>query len=188
MHQQGHVGEHAAIVGAGSDDDAIVFPDVAHDERDLGFGHIVDLHLFDASLGGATGHNLGHTGGVAVHGTVDDDDAFFGFLLAPLGVFADDPSEVRTPDQTMRRSNHLDLQSTQLFNGFQGLHGHLADDVGIIAAHLVLIEGEVNLVVEDAAVQSAKAAEGVVAEHDLAALLVGHHRLGPVHHRHHEEL
>ena len=31
-------------------------------------------------------------------------------------------------------------------------------------------------------------AESVVAKNNLAALLVSHHRLGPVHHRHHKEL
>ena len=44
------------------------------------------------------------------------------------------------------------------------------------------------MVVEDAAVQGTEATESIVAEHDATRLLVSHHRLGPMHHRHHEKL
>ena len=105
-----------------------------------------------------------------------------------MRVLANDPSEVVAPDQAMRWGYHLDFQGTKFLDGFQGLHGHLADYVGVIAAHVILIESEVHLVVKDAAIQGTEATKGIVAEDYFAVLLVGHHRLGPVHHRHHEEL
>ena len=175
-------------MGAGSYDHAFVFPDVAHDEADLGLGHVIHLHLLDASLSRATGYNLCHACRVAVHRAIDDDHAFLTLLFAPLRVFAEYPGEVAAPYQAMRRCNHLDLQPAELLDGLQGLHGHLAHDVGIVTAHVVLIKGEVDLVVEDATVQGTESAESIVAEDDLAALFVGHHRLRPVYHRHHEEL
>ena len=88
----------------------------------------------------------------------------------------------------MQRADVLDVEPRGLAQHGLHLRAVLADDVGVVAAGLVYaLVHEVHLVGEDAAVERAEGAEGVGGEEYLVRRVVGHHDLGPVDHRGHDE-
>ena len=144
----------------------------------------MDFDVRHAAAAQAVGDALGHAGGVAVHGAIDDRGALRRLLAAHAVVKPDDFFHaVATVDGAVRRADHPDRQRSGLFEGSLHVDAEAGHDSGVIAARFVGVNAHVQLVAEDAAVERAVAAESVAGKGDAAGVLEGDHRLGPVHHR-----
>ena len=87
------------------------------------------------------------------------------------------------PYKAVQRADVVKLKSGGLFQNCLDLCAVFADDVRVIAAGFVnVICEEIDLVVE-----RAEGAEGVGREKHFVGKIIGHHDLGPMHHRSHDE-
>ena len=92
------------------------------------------------------------------------------------------------PYKAVQRADVVKLKSGRLFQNCLDLCAVFADDVRVIAAGFVnVICEEIDLVVEQMSVERAEGAEGVGREKHFVGQIVGHHDLGPMHHRSHDE-
>ena len=89
-----------------------VFEAVCNQFGDMRFGNVVHTDFLHAFLRKDICQNLSHVLRIAVHGCVCNHDSFFfRFIFAPFIVLADDIVEICTPDRTMERAEHPDIQS-----------------------------------------------------------------------------
>ena len=183
-----HRDEHARVVGRGREDQVTAAEGVGHDVACGGDGGVMHAHL-DALLAEPGRKDVGGVFGVAVDRGVGDHDALFlGGVARPEQVLLEEIAEVAAPDETVQRADIGDVELCGLLQHRLHLRAVLAHDVGVVAAGLVDAVGEeVDLIVEEPAVEGAEAAEGVRGEEDFVGGVVGHHDLGPVHHRRHDE-
>ena len=152
-------------------------------------GDVVDLDVADAEVGQLPGQDVRGSLGIAVDGGVGDDNGvLFGRIGRPVDVFVNKPADVLAPDRAVQRADRLDLDRRGLFQQSLYLCAVFADDVGIVAPRVVEPLGlEVDLVGIEVAAQRAERAEGVGGEEGLRRGIIGHHDLGPVYHRGHDE-
>ena len=148
----------------------------------------MDDDLAHSCLHRSAGYGLGHTGCVAIHRTIANDESLFGLALAQTAVSIDGAVHVLGPDGAMGGAYHADVEPAEFLEG--GAHGRtiLAEDGGIVALHLAEVGFDVHVAVEHCPIERAETAEGIAAEEHAAAEEVGDHRLGPMQHRGHEEL
>ena len=183
-----HGHEHAGVVGRGGKDQVAAAEGVGDDVAGGGHGGVVHAHAH-AALGEHAGQDVGGVLGVAVDGGVGQHHALFlGRVAGPEQVLLQEVAEVAAPDKAVQRADHGDVQLGGLLQHGLDLRAVLADDVGVVAPGLVqILDEEIGLVVEEAAVQRAEGAEGVGGEEDLVGEVIGHHDLGPVDHGGHDE-
>ena len=184
-----HVHEHAGVVRRGEEDKVARTEAFGDDLARMRRGDVVDLDVADAEVGQLPGQNIRGSLGIAVDGGVGDDDGvLFGRIGRPVDVFVDEPADVLAPDRAVQRADRLDLDRRGLFQQSLYLCAVFADDVGIVAPRIVEPLGlEVDLVGIEVAAQRAKRAKGVGGEEGLRRGIIGHHDLGPVYHRGHDE-
>ena len=183
-----HGDEHAGVIRRRGEHEVAVLEGVGEDVARGGDGGVVHLDL-DAAVGELGGEDVRGVLGVAVDAGVGDEHALYlGGVAAPLVVLGEEVAEALPPDKAVQRADVLDVEPGGLAQRGLHLRAVLADDVGVVAAGLVeVLVHEVALVGEDAAVERAEGAEGVRGEEYLVGLVVGHHDLGPVDHRGHDE-
>lgn len=152
--------------------------------RHMGVGDIVDGDIVHAALMQQRGENLGGVGRVAVHGGISDHDAlFFGFVFAPFVVFVDEPAEIASPDRSVQRAKHFDVDGAGFGENGLNLRSVLANDVGEVTSGIGQpVALKVDFVVEEHAVQSAEGAESIGREEHAIGRVKGHHDLRPVNH------
>ena len=185
-----HRGEDIHVVGDGRQHDGAAAEGLADQLADMRLGHVVDAHVAHAALGQAGGDDVRGVLRAAVDGAVDHHHALLVLRLvaAPLVVLVDNPAQVLTPDRAVQRADRLNVDGRGLGQHRLHLAAVLAHDVAVIAAGVgEPLRLKVHLVGEEVAVQRAERAEGVGGEEHLVRGVVGHHDLGPVHHRRHHE-
>ena len=152
------------------------------------FRHIVDADLFHAGFGDPTGDVIGHLRRIAIHRRIDDHDAVLALVAAPAIVQADHLARIGTPHQSVQRADRTDRIVAQFGERLLHHRAVLTDDVRIIAAHLVLVESEIGLVVVHPSVERPEHTERIARKKHAVGLVERHHRFGPVHPRRKHEL
>ena len=189
MQQVFHRHEHARVIGCGRKDEMAAAECVGDDiagRDDRGVVH-ADAHSPLRKLGGK---DVGSVLRMAVDGSIGDQDALFlGSIAAPQHIFLEEIAEVAAPDEAVQRADVLDIKPGRLFQHALHLRAVLADDVGIVPSGLIKVLGkEIGLVGKEPAVERAEKAEGIGREEDAVGAVIGHHDLGPVHHRRVDEV
>ena len=184
-----HGDEHAGVVGRRGEDQVAAAEGVGDNVACGRHGGVIHPDP-DTALDQFGGEDVGGVLRVAVDRGVGEHDALFlGGVAAPEQVLLQKVAEVAAPDKAVQRADQGDVQRGGLLQDGLDLGAVLADDVGVVAAGLTeVLDEEVGFVVEQAAVKSAEGAEGVGGEKELVRLVIGHHDLGPVDHRGHDEV
>ena len=183
-----HRDKHAGVIGGGGEDEVAAAEGIRDDIAGRGDGGVIHADL-DAALDKFGGEDVGGILGVAVDRGVGEHDALlFGGVAAPEQILLQEVAEVAAPDKAVQRADGGDFQRRGLLQHCLNLRAVLADDVGVVAAGFVdVLDEEVRLIVEEAAVQRAEGAEGIGGEERLVGQVVGHHDFRPVDHRGHDE-
>lgn len=152
--------------------------------RHMGVGDVVNGDIVHAALMQQRSKNLGGVGRVPVHGGIGDHDAlFFGFVFAPFVVFVDEPAEIASPDRSVQRAKHFDVNGTGFGENGLNLRSVLANNIGEVTSGIGQpVALKVDFVVEEHAVQSAEGAESIGREEHAIGRVKGHHDLRPVNH------
>lgn len=160
----------AAGVRKGGHDGAVVIGLAGHDSS----GNPVVLEA------GADG--IGHLFGGVPHGVVDDDSALAGFLFGHGLVEIDDFFDAFIAgDQTVVRSDHVDVQGSDNGQRFQHLGRIGQDDVEVIFLRTA-DEITVFVLVDETFGAGDILAESVLGEKNFGFRAVGHHAIRPVQH------
>ena len=123
--------------------------------------------------------------GVAVHGGIDQEHAFFfRFIGGPVDVLVHDVFDVVPPYRSVERADHLDVQLAGLAQKIHDEGPVFPYDVGVVPAGIIQpVPVEVHFVVEDPAAQGSKGTEGIGGEQDAVFGIEGYHNFRPVDHR-----
>ena len=180
-----HQWKEAALIGGSADHHPALGPHRRENVAHVRMRGIKDRDRYPL-IGDALRYGVHHLFCVAVHRAIDQrhaDLARRGGILGPFLVQFHNAQRVVPPDQAVRGCNHRDRQVGQLVDGPQHRPAKEGHDVHIVAQCLALVPGLIGaLVVKDCPAQGAITAESVTGKQDLVLNLVGHHRLGPVHH------
>ena len=182
-------GEDAGVVGGGGQHKMAVAETLGDELAGVGVAGVIHGNALHAAVGEDGGHLLGCRGGMTIDTAVNDEHALlFGTVAAPGVMLANEIAEILSPDGAMQGAYHLDVKSRGLLQHILHLNSVLADDVDVIATGIVEpVTVEVHLVGKNIAVQGAEGAESVGGEEYLVCQVVGHHHLGPMHHRSHDK-
>ena len=153
-----------------------------------GDGGVVNFDL-DAALDELAGENVHGVLRVTVDRSVGDHYAvLLGSVGAPLEILVEKIAEMAAPYKAVQRADVVELKPRRLFKNGLHLRTVFADDVGVIAPCFVdVVCEEIDLVIEQMAVERAEGAEGIGREEHFIGQVIGHHDLGPVYHRSHDE-
>lgn len=128
--------------------------------------------------------------GIAVHGSVGDEDAgFLRLVPAPQVVFIENLRKIMPPDQPVRGTDEIDRRPLQLAEQRLYLRAVAANDIGIIPPRLIHpIPFKIGFVAEQVARKRTEGAESVRRKEHAVPLLIGEHHFGPVHHGREREM
>ena len=144
-------------------------------------------NIFNALNGKFCSDGFRHLFGIAVHGTVDNDNTLFGRIPAQAIVDADNLGNIIRPYRSVSGADGGDGQTAQLCQCL--LHGRavLAHDIGVITNHFIPILIQIHACIKESAIERTEAPEAVTGEQHAFRFVEGHHGFGPVHHRSHIE-
>ena len=191
------------VVGRRTHDESTIAEHVADDVGVMRLRDVVHHDVLHAGLRGSAGDNLSGTLCVAIHRAVADDESWLRLVAAHAVVHAHHLVDVLMPNGTVGRADVVELHAGQLLQGILHRSAIFTHDVRVVANHLQPVVVAVDLLVDDAAVQCAEAAEGVHGEKKPHPLPLSkregsrysrscgaecHHRLWPVDHRSQHEV
>lgn len=107
-----HGDENAGIVSCGREHEMRRAERFGNDVGRVSYRNVVKSNVFDAVIGEATSENFGCVFGIAVHGSVSYYDGIvFGLISAPLLIFFDESCDIFAPNGTVKRTNHLNIET-----------------------------------------------------------------------------
>ena len=177
-----HRRKEFGVIGGAAQDEPPIAPSIANEIGDVRTRDVVDTDALDILFGQPACDRLHHALGVAVHRAIDDRDTALGFVPTPTRIAFDDAGRILAPDGPVRGRDDPDVDAGEFRNSALDHGAVFPDDIGEVAQDLVFEISDVNFIVEDTAVERAEAAEGIAGEEDAIGRIIGHHRLGPMHH------
>ena len=124
--------------------------------------------------------------GISVHGGIDDHDSLlFRFIGCPVIVFIQQIVQIVSPDQTMKRTDKLNLiqNRRRLVQQFPDMRTVFPDNVSqITTVRVNPVPVIIYLIIKQPAVQSLERTEGIRGKQCSVCKIQCDHRLRPVHH------
>ena len=184
-----HGNEDSCIVCGGSEDQMAPLKCGRNDLAGRCNGYIVHYGT-DSLFPQPAGDDLGRIFGVSVYRRIGNHHAvFFRCVGAPLHIFIEIIFNTGSPDETVKRADHLDIQTMGLFQQGLYLHAVFAYDIGVVAAgfiHVIMVE--IHFICENGTVQCTEGTEGVSREENFIGGIICNHDFRPVNHWRHDEL
>ena len=148
-----------------------------------GDGNIVNDRA-DAAVKKIRGNHFSRICGVAIYGSVSNNNAaFFGRVAAPKQVFANKTVEIPAPDKTVQRAYERDFDSGCFFEQRLNLCAVFADDVGIVTAGFIhIVAVKIHFIGKNCTVQCTECAECIRRKQDFINGVVCDHNFRPMYH------
>ena len=110
------------------------------------------------------------------------------FVAAPGIVFFNKPSEILSPDRSVERTDHFNLQGSCFLQKILYLNAIFSYDINKISSGIIQpVSFKIHFIRKQVSIDCSERSESICRKQDLIDSIIGNHSFRPVHHRCHHE-